>query len=45
MPYTLAATTGRLWIPLPQQLADPVTGLITVNITATAGVLVAAIRR
>lgn len=43
--YTLGATTGRLWIPLPQQLADPATGLITVTISATANVTMAAILR
>jgi hypothetical protein len=43
--YTLAATTGRQWIPCSPQLADPGTGLITVNIDATAGVTRAAIRR
>lgn len=42
--YTLAATTGRQRIPLPRQLADPSTGLITVNIDATAGVTVVAYR-
>lgn len=41
----LAATTGRLRIgPLDPRLADPTTGLITVNIDATAGVTVAAYR-
>lgn len=39
--YTLAATTGRQDIgPLVSQLADAGTGLITVNIDATAGVTV-----
>jgi hypothetical protein len=43
--YTLAATTGRLRVgPLPAVLADPTTGLVTVNIDATAGVTVAALR-
>jgi len=41
----IAATTGRaLMGPLTAQLADPTTGLITVNIDATAGVTVAACR-
>lgn len=43
--YTLAATTGEQWIPCSAALADPATGLITVNIDATAGVTRAAIRR
>lgn len=43
--YNLPATSGRLRIgPLVRQLADPTTGLITVTITATAGVDVVAYR-
>lgn len=43
--YNLPATTGRLKVgPLVGILADPTTGLITVNIDATAGVTVAAVR-
>ena len=43
--YTLAATTGRQWIPCPRKLADPTTGLITINITPdVTGVTRAAIR-
>jgi hypothetical protein len=42
--YTLAANTGRQRIPLPRQLADPTTGLITVNISATTDVTVIAYR-
>lgn len=43
--YTLPATPGRLRVgPLSQGLADPTTQLITVNIDATAGVTVAAVR-
>lgn len=41
----LAATSGRLRLgPLDPRLADPVTGLITVTIDATAGVTVVAYR-
>lgn len=43
--YTLAATTGEQWIPCSPELADPSTGLITVNISATTNVTRAAIRR
>jgi len=43
--YDLAGTLGFQWIPMSAQLADPVTGLITINIDATAGVVRAAIRR
>lgn len=44
--YTLGATTGRQFIPCSAQLADPSTGLITVNITPdVTGVTRAAIRR
>jgi hypothetical protein len=43
--YTLAATTGEQWIPCSPELADPSTGLITVNITATTNVTRAAIKR
>lgn len=43
--YTLAATTGEQWIPCSAELADPTTGLITINISATANVTRAAIRR
>lgn len=44
--YDLGATTGRQWIPCSRQLADPVTGLITVNISPdVTGVTKAAIRR
>lgn len=45
MTYTLAATTGRQWIPMSPQLADPITGLVTVNTSPTASVTRAAVRR
>lgn len=42
---TIAATTGEALIgPLVSDLADPATGLITVTLSATAGVTVAAVR-
>lgn len=42
---TLGATTGDEKIgPLPASLADPATGLITVTVSATAGVTVALCR-
>lgn len=42
---TIAATTGEERIgPMTQDLADPSTGLITVNLSATTDVTVAAIR-
>src|SRR5262249_37650512 len=42
---SLAATTGRRRIgPMTRALADPTTGLITIQIDATAGVTVAACR-
>ncbi len=44
-PFTLAATTGEALIPVHDVLADPATGLVTVTVTATAGVTVAAVRR
>lgn len=43
--YTLAALVGFQWIPMSPQLADPTTGLITINISATANVSRAAVRR
>jgi hypothetical protein len=42
--YTLGATTGRQYIPMSRMLADPVTGLITVNLSSVAGVTRAAVR-
>lgn len=42
---TIPATNGRVRLgPMTADLADPDTGLITVNLSATAGVTVAAIR-
>lgn len=42
---TLPATTGRKRIgPMTRDLADPSTGLVTVTLSATAGVTVAAVR-
>lgn len=42
---TIAATTGEEKIgPMVQDLADPATGLITINLSATTNVTVAAIR-
>lgn len=42
---TIAATTGEERIgPLVQDLADPATGLITINLSATANVTVGAFR-
>jgi hypothetical protein len=41
---TIAATTGEELIgPIDRRLADPTTGLVTVTITATAGVTCAAV--
>jgi hypothetical protein len=42
--YTLSATTGRQCIPMSRMLADPITGLITVNLSSVAGVTRAAVR-
>jgi hypothetical protein len=44
-PFTLAITTGEALIPIPDVLADPATGLVTVTVSAIAGVTVAAVRR
>ncbi len=44
-PFTLAATTGEALIPIHDVLADPATGLVTVTLSATADVTVAAVRR
>jgi hypothetical protein len=42
---TIAGTTGEEFIgPIDSKLADPVTGLVTVTVTATAGMTVAAVR-
>jgi len=42
---TIAATTGEKLIgPLPRDLADPTTGLITVTTSAQTGLTVAAVR-
>lgn len=42
---TIAATTGEERIgPMVQDLADPTTGLITINLSATTNVTVAALR-
>jgi len=42
---TIAATTGEELIgPLPRDLADPTTGLITVTTSAQTGLTVAAVR-
>jgi len=42
---TIAATTGEEMIgPMVQALADPATGLITINITDVTGITVAAVR-
>lgn len=42
---TIAATTGEAYIgPLTRDLADATTGLVTVTLSATAGVTVAAVR-
>lgn len=42
--YTLSATTGRQCIPMSRALADPTTGLITVNLSSVAGVTRAAVQ-
>jgi hypothetical protein len=42
---TIAATTGEELIgPIDTRLADPTTGLVTVNHSATAGLTVAAVK-
>ncbi len=42
---TIAATTGDVMLgPLVPDLADPATGLVTVTLSATAGVTVAAVQ-
>lgn len=42
---TIAATTGEELIgPITRDLADPATGLVTITLSAVAGVTVAAVR-
>lgn len=43
--YTLAATTGRMRIPLDPRLASQVDGLIHFTVSSDVGVTCAAIRR
>jgi hypothetical protein len=43
--WTLAATTGELWIPCLPIYADPTTGIITLALSATTNVTSAAVRR
>jgi hypothetical protein len=44
--WTLAATTGEVWIPCLQEYADQATGIITITCTpAVTNVTSAAIRR
>lgn len=42
-PYTVAATTGEVWAPLPDSYRDPVSGLAEITYSA-AGLSVSVVR-